>query len=295
MCKDSGISTHLGFSAGVGFAEIAQYCLTLCRNIVSLMISPQRIFAHLPLPLALLYCLYYICIGLPLFILCTVLTCVSISASCALGFGRWGTQHIGCLWGRLSLWLHFCPVHVEGLEHLPRDGAPVVVVANHQSAFDIFLLYGYVRIPFRWVLKEGLRRMPFIGWTCQRAGFIFVDDASPHSIAQTMERGREVLAEGSSIFIFPEGSRTSTGRLMRFKKGAFAMASELDVPVLPVTIEGAYEVLPTGEMLARPGKIRLIIHPSYRVSDYGELPKSLIEASRVARERIASALPEHRR
>lgn len=230
-----------------------------------------------------------------MFILITVLTCVSISASCALGFGRWGTQHIGCLWGRLSLWLHFCSVRVQGLEYLPRDGQPCVVVANHQSAFDIFLLYGYVRIPFRWVLKEELRRLPFVGWTCERAGFIFVGDGSPRSVAQTMEHGRQVLAEGSSIFIFPEGSRTPTGKLMRFKKGAFAMASELDVPILPVTIEGAYEVLPTGQLLACPGRISLTMHPSFRVSDYGELPKSLIEASRVARERIASALPEHRR
>lgn len=239
----------------------------------------------------LLFWLYYFTIGLPIFIITTILTCLVIISGCALGYGDWASRYPGRVWGRLSLWLHWCPVDLSGLEHLvanPRSA--YVVVANHQSAFDIFALYGYIDLPFKWVLKEELRRMPFVGWACQAAGFIFVDDSSPASIARTMSDASATLCAGNSIFIFPEGSRTLTGRMARFKKGGFVMASELDVPILPISIDGAYDVLRRGDLLATPHKISLVVHPPFRISSMGEYPASIAASARHAQQTIASVL-----
>ncbi len=144
---------------------------------------------------------------------------------------------------------------------------------------------------FKWVMKEELRKVPFVGWACKAAGFIFVDDKRPSSITQTMLSAKQTLADGHSIFIFPEGSRTLTGKMTRFKKGAFVMASELDVAILPVSIDGAYEVLKRGDWFAYPHKIKLTIHPPMKLSDYGEYPANIAATAREAQKQIASVLP----
>lgn len=236
-----------------------------------------------------LFYIYYFPIGLPLFLLCTILTTLIIIAGCSLGFGDFVTRYTGIAWSRISLWLHWCPISIRGREHLPRAGN-YVVIANHQSAFDIFALYGHISLPFKWVLKEGLHKLPLVGWACESAGFIYVDDTKPSSIQQTMINAKDALRKGYSIFIFPEGSRTETGRMTRFKKGAFLMASELDVPLLPISIDGAYEVLQRGKLLPCPHRITLTIHPPYKVSDCGEPPMNLAYATREGQRIIASAI-----
>ncbi len=235
---------------------------------------------------------YYFLIGLPLFLLLTILTTLTIMVGCALGFGDWAGKYPGRIWGKLTLWLHWSPIEIIGREHLQaHPDRTYVVVANHQSAFDIFALYGYIYLPFKWVLKEELRRLPFIGWACEAAGFIFVDDTKPSSITQTMQDARETLRRGNSIFIFPEGSRTETGKMIRFKKGAFVMASELDVPLLPISIDGAFDILRRGKLLAKPHRIRLTIHPPITMSELGEYPACIAAAARAAQQTIASVLP----
>lgn len=237
-----------------------------------------------------LYYPYYFLIGGPLFILLTILVSLTIVVACYLGFGDWAARWPGFVWGRLSLWLHWSPVHIVGKEHLPKGGETYVVIANHQSMFDIFVLYGYVQLPFKWVLKEPLRHMPFIGQASEAAKFIFVDDSKASSIAQTMEQGKATLERGHSIFIFPEGSRSEDGKVARFKKGAFVMANELDVPLLPVSIDGAYEILPKGQYLPRPHGIKLTIHPPFAVKDCGTYPASIAAATRLAQQTIAKPL-----
>ncbi len=241
--------------------------------------------------LRILYYIYYFLIGLPLFVIETIIICTLIVIWCSIGYGSWGSRNFGRVWAKLALWLHFCPVEIEGMENYPKEDAPCVVVANHQSSFDIYVLYAYIRMSFKWVLKEELRKMPFIGWACEASGFIFVDDKSRSSIVQTIEAAKKTLADGHSVFIFPEGSRTMTGKMTRFKKGAFVMASELDVPILPISIDGAFNVLRRGDWLAYPHKIKITIHPKIKVSDCGELPAGIIHATRKAQDIVASVLP----
>lgn len=239
-----------------------------------------------------LYYPYYIFIGGPLFFLSLIITTTTIVIGCYLGFGDWAARWPGFVWGRLSLWLHWCPIKIIGQEHLPKKGENYVVIANHQSMFDIFILYGYVQLPFKWILKEELRKMPFIGKACEAAKFIFVDQNNTSSIAQTMEQGKATLERGHSIFIFPEGSRTDTGKMLKFKKGAFVMASELDVPLLPVTIDGAFDILPKHSWFPKPHPITLTIHAPFSVAECGEYPANISAAARRASQEIGSALTQ---
>ncbi|MDY6121656.1 MAG: lysophospholipid acyltransferase family protein [Porphyromonas sp.] len=240
--------------------------------------------------LRFLYLIYFCLIAFPLFVVITILSTFVTVVGCSLGGRRIFAYYPGMIWSRSALLLSGCRIDVRGKEHI-RKGQNYVVVANHQGAFDIFMMYGYLGIAFRWVMKVGIRKIPFVGLACQYAGFIFVDDSKPSSIQQTMSQAKQVLREKTSIFIFPEGSRTHDGKIGRFKKGAVMMADELDVPILPVSINGSYRVLPIGDLLPHPTRLELTIHPELRVSEFGEKPRSLLLATQVAKDRIMAALP----
>lgn len=244
--------------------------------------------------LRILFVIYLIVIFVPVFSIVTVVCSTICIVGCVLGFYSWAAYYPGVIWSKIALWLTFCPVTVHGRENISREGLPYVVVANHQSMYDIFAMYGYMGIPFRWVMKQSLRNMMFIGKACETAGFIFVDETKKSSIANTIEQGKKTLEDGNSIFIFPEGSRTLTGKMGRFKKGAFLMASELGRPILPVSIDGAFDVLVRGKKVPNPRRITLTIHKPFYMSELGEHPFNIIESSRKSHEIIASVLPREK-
>lgn len=244
--------------------------------------------------LRIIFIVYLIVFFLPVYSLVTVICSLVCIVGCLLGFHSWAGYYPGVIWSRIGLWLTFCPVTVIGKENIRKEDRPYVVVANHQSGYDIFAMYGYMGIPFRWVMKQSLRNMWFIGKSCEMAGFIFVDETKKSSIANTIEQGKKTLSEGNSIFIFPEGSRTLTGKMGRFKKGAFVMASELGRPILPVSIDGAFDVLVRGKKIPHPHRITLTIHKPIYMSELGEYPQNIIEASRKSQETIASVLPREK-
>ncbi len=190
-----------------------------------------------------LYRLYQVCIALPLFLILTVLTALVTMVGCFVGNGHFWGYYPGMLWGRLTLGLLFIPVKVEGRENL-KDGQSYVFVANHQGMFDILLIYGYLGRNFKWMMKKQLRRVPFLGVACQAAHHIFVDRSGPHAIKDTCDRAREILKEGMSMTIFPEGSRTFTGHMGVFRRSAFMLADELQLPVCPLTINGSFNIMP---------------------------------------------------
>jgi 1-acyl-sn-glycerol-3-phosphate acyltransferase len=126
-------------------------------------------------------------------------------------------------------------------------------------------------------MKQSLRKIPFVGMACEKAGFIFVDNSSPKAAAQTILDAEERLKNGASIAIFPEGSRSKTGKINAFKKGAYQMALDLKLPVVPVTINGTYEVMPAHSYFVFPHKLELIIHDPIPTSDLS--PENLREAA----------------
>ncbi|MCR4809883.1 MAG: 1-acyl-sn-glycerol-3-phosphate acyltransferase [Prevotella sp.] len=190
-----------------------------------------------------LYRIYQLLIALPLGLFVTLLVAVVTAVGCSLGKGHFWGYYPGHLWGRIILWLFLIPVKVEGKLQLEKNQS-YVFVANHQGAFDIFLIYGYLGRNFKWMMKQSLRKLPFVGWACEKSKQIFVDKSGASRIKKTYEDARCTLQGGTSLTVFPEGARTFTGQMQPFKRGAFALADELQLPVVPLTINGSFHLMP---------------------------------------------------
>ncbi len=214
--------------------------------------------------------IYQFCIWLPLFLVITILTALVTTIGCLLGGERFFSYYPGMIWSKLTCIITLCPVKVIGKEKLNKKQS-YIFVSNHQGAYDIFLIYGYLGQPIKWVMKKSLRKIPLVGKACEAAGFIFVDSSSPKAAAKTIEEAESKLNNGASISIFPEGSRTKTGKMAPFKKGAFQMALDLKLPIVPVTINGSYEVMPIQTYFIRPHKMELIIHDPISTEEYAPL------------------------
>mgnify|MGYP000866761491 CR=1 FL=1 len=188
----------------------------------------------------------------------------------------------GVQWARFNAGATPMAVEVVGREHLER-GRSYVVVANHQSLYDILLVYGWLGIDFRWVMKKELRGVPGLGASCERMGHIFVDRSSPIAASRTLEVARARVAEGASVLFFPEGTRSPDGTLGPFKRGAFRMAIDLGLPVLPMTIIGTRAILPPGSRDLRPGRAQLVIHSPISTDGWSlDRLSELVERTRAA-------------
>jgi 1-acyl-sn-glycerol-3-phosphate acyltransferase len=138
---------------------------------------------------------------------------------------------------------------VRGRERLPWNG-PAVIVANHLSLVDILVIHGLYR-PFKWVSKASNFRIPFLGWNMRLNGYVPITRGAANSVRRMMARCRELLAEGSPVLFFPEGTRSANGELQPFKDGAFQLAMETGVPVIPVAVSGTHVTLPKHGIVLR--------------------------------------------
>jgi len=190
---------------------------------------------------------------------------------------------MGRIWARLVCGTNLTRVSVHGLEHI-RDGQAYVIMSNHQSFFDVWAFYSRFPLPFRWVLKEELRRMPFLGPSCARMGCVFVDRKDRAKSIQRLRDARPLFEQGISLMIFPEGTRSADGHLQHFKKGGFHVALDAGLPILPVTIIGSRRLLPARSLRPLPGgHIRIQVHPPVETEGYSrERMGELVEAVRSA-------------
>ena len=191
----------------------------------------------------ILYRIYQLFIGVPYIVLSTILTTMVIAIGSVVGLGRWVSYYPGKWWAWSILKVLLIPVKVEGREHL-KKGESYVFVSNHQGAFDIFLIYGHLGRDFRWMMKYQLRKIPFLGYACAKCHHIFIDKRGASRIKKSYDQARDILRGGISLVVFPEGSRSFTGHMGSFKKGAFALADELQLPVVPLTINGSFNIMP---------------------------------------------------
>ena len=225
---------------------------------------------------------------LPLLVISTILASLAMGIGSMLGGGKWWGYYPAKCWGKLVCWITLVKVTVKGQENIDAK-KPYVFVANHQSAYDIFAVYGYLGHNFRWLMKKSLEKIPFLGWGCKRAGHVFVDNSTPAAVRETMATARKQLQKDMSITVFPEGSRSWDGKMIPFKKGAYLLAVQFNLPIVPVTIDGAFDVMPRFEKLPKWGHIKITIHKPIEVPEGGFRVKDVMAESYDA---IHSALPE---
>ena len=191
-------------------------------------------------------------------------------------------------WARIVSFLTPMRVIVEGAGHAQRNRS-YVVASNHQSMFDILVIYGWLKLDLKWVMKAELRKMPAIGIGCEKAGHIFVERRNPKQAAQAITDALARLGEGIGILFFPEGTRSPDGRLLPFKKGAFRTAIDQQLPLLPVTVIGTRDILPARTLHLFPGKARMVIHAPIETAGMGV--DELDALMQRTRDTITSAMP----
>ena len=161
-------------------------------------------------------------------------------------------------WARLILRTTGVRVTVEGLEHVEPNGS-YVFVSNHQSHYDTAVLFATLPHQLRIIAKDSLGRFPFIGWHLRRTGHILVDRRRPDRSA-IFGWAERLLARGLSLIVYPEGTRSPTGQVQRFKPGSFQIALQSGLPVVPISLIGTRDVMPKGRLEARPAHVRLVLH-----------------------------------
>lgn len=175
----------------------------------------------------------------------------------------------GVIWARINSFFTPMTVTVMGAENMDPKTS-YVITANHQSLYDIYVLYGWLGVDFKWVMKKELEKVPVLGPACKVLGHIFIDRSDTKKAVETINAAKKKIANGTSVVFFPEGSRSSDGVMKPFKKGAFKMALDLGLPILPVTISGTRKILPKGGINLRPGGVTMTIHKPISVAGYSE-------------------------
>jgi 1-acyl-sn-glycerol-3-phosphate acyltransferase len=175
-------------------------------------------------------------------------------------FDRRGHFAHGCArtWSWLILATTGVSVEVTGLDHLPRDRT-FIFVSNHQSIYDIPVIFATLPHQLRIIAKESIGSFPFLGWHLRRNGHLLVDRMNPDR-AGILRRWRALVGDGLSLIIFPEGTRSADGRVGRFKAGSFLLAVEAQLPVVPLSIDGTRHVMRKGRLTTCPGLARLVVH-----------------------------------
>jgi 1-acyl-sn-glycerol-3-phosphate acyltransferase len=200
---------------------------------------------------------------------------------------RIGSYFGGVIWSRVNAFFTPMIVRVKGKENIKKDDS-YVVISNHQSYYDIFLIYGWLGIDIKWVMKKELAKIPGLGIGSKKVGHIFLDRSNKRIALESLNEAKKKLTKGTSVVIFPEGTRSKTGQMDRFKRGAFRLALDLGLPILPITISGTKNILPTGTINILPGKVTMIVHEPINIHSYSE--ETLPELVSIAAKIISSGL-----
>jgi 1-acyl-sn-glycerol-3-phosphate acyltransferase len=161
-------------------------------------------------------------------------------------------------WSWLILATTGVHVHMKGLEGVTR-GQTYVFVSNHQSFYDIPVIFASLPFQLRIISKESIGKFPFLGWHLRRAGHLLVDRKHPDR-SRILKRWRALVADHISLIIFPEGTRSSDGHVGRFRGGSFLLALEAGLTIVPISISGTIHVMKKGRLTTCPGHPRVIVH-----------------------------------
>jgi len=161
-------------------------------------------------------------------------------------------------WSWLILATTGVQVDVRGLQHLER-GRTYVFVSNHQSIYDIPVIFASLPFQLRIIAKQSLGNFPFLGWHLRRTGHLLVDRRKPDH-AGILRKWKGLVADGLSLIIFPEGTRSADGRVALFKAGSFLLAIEAQLPIVPVSVDGTRFVMRKNRLMTCPGRVTMTVH-----------------------------------
>ena len=224
---------------------------------------------------------------IPLLTIITV-SCASISLLISFADKSGRLQHrIAHRWARALMWTSGCRLKIQGVENLRKH--PVAVYAsNHTSYMDTPVVFASLPFQFRILAKKELWPIAFIGWYLNRSGQIPVDTANPHATLSSLGAGVKALRGGMPLFVFPEGGRTSTGKLMPFLSGAAYLAIRAQVPLVPIALSGVYDLLPIHTRHLYPGELTLSVGEP--IDTRGVTPRQVDELTAHLRSAIEALL-----
>lgn len=221
-----------------------------------------------------LYIIYQYLIALPIFIVLTILTAVVTMAAIPWKNAEW-LHKLQQFWARSFCRLLFLPIEVEGLENI-QPKTSYVFVSNHQSMTDVFVIYGWLPVIFKWIMKKELRKVPLVGAACKAAGHIYIDRSNKMASMRSIAEAERIVKDGVCVVIFPEGTRTLTGEVGRFKRGAFSIATDLNLPIVPISLSGCYEVMPRTRFYAKWHRVKMTVGKPIDVSAYPEEDRNVL-------------------
>ncbi len=193
-------------------------------------------------------------------------------------------HQVARLWGKTLVLCSGVRVRLTGEVERLSSGQPYVFMANHQSAFDIFSLLAGLPIPFRWLAKEELFKIPIFGPSMRRAGYIAINRENPKDAIKSLNRAAQRIREGVSVVVFPEGTRSEDGTLLPFKTGGFVLAIKSAAPIVPTAIIGTFEVKPRGSFWVHPRTVYIVLGIPIETRGYRTRDKNVLK------ERVHEAL-----
>jgi len=191
-------------------------------------------------------------------------------------------HYIGRFWSLLNVFLSGARLTIKGKEKI-NPKLTYIVMSNHQSLFDVWALIGKIPLQIRWIVKSEIRKIPIFGYTLERMGHVYVDRKNRTAAYISLETASKKIKKGTSVIVFPEGTRSKDGHLLKFRMGAIITALKSGVPILPVTVNGSRFVLPKNTLALMPGKIEIVVGDVIDSSIYDENHKyELMEKIRSA-------------
>lgn len=181
-------------------------------------------------------------------------------------------------WGPIGLFFAGARLDVRRMPPLPPG--PVIVASNHESVLDIWVLFCVVQRSFRFIAKEELFHLPIFGRYMRLGGHIPVDRSNHQRAVASLAKAGDTVRAGTSIVVFPEGTRSRTGRVQSFKKGPFVVAKQAGVPVIPVAISGSGKVTPSQHVAVYPGTIRVAAGDPIDPARFPDKESLLVEVRR---------------
>lgn len=174
---------------------------------------------------------------------------------------------VASIWAKMLLTLTNIRTEIIGAENILK-GNPQIFMANHQSDFDILIVLAHLPGQFRWIVKKELFHIPLFGKAMRSAGYIEIDRQHHEKAMKSLDTAARKIREGNSLMSFPEGTRSKDGEIKPFKQGMFYLAIKSGVPIVPISIIGAREIMPKRSLQVKPGKIVMVIDRPIDVTNF---------------------------